>query len=434
MTSDQRDAVFSIESPDLEEGGAGDGGGGDSDTDEDLHDAAIPETNEDPEDDDPDEEDPTTAAVVASSSTDAVTVALPAGSAVPVSVIPVDSDPKWHRTTEIVHHHHHNSQRMLPPPIDDSRRLFQRLWTDEDEIELLRGFLDYVTSHRGSNSSHPPDTAPFYELIKSKLQLEFNKNQLVEKLRRLKKKYRNVMSKISSGKEVFFKSPHDQSTFEISRKIWNQTGKIIGFEDNNVMDFEETNANTTNGNYFNSPGGSNPIEVDSENGVERRLTMSSGSRKRSRSRIGKIEEDSKPVIDGNIPNTAAAASNVNLNEPATAVIGGNIGVLIEETVKSCVSPLIKEMMNGTTSMMMAAMGGGGGVGGGHGHGFGSLSPMFTRPLGYGVEGGGGNKAVNDERWRKQQILELEVYSRRLELVQEQIRATLHELKTMPSGV
>ncbi|KAJ0237061.1 transcription factor [Hirschfeldia incana] len=421
MTSDQRDAVFSLESPDLEEGG----GGGESETDEDLRendDVAIPDTNEAEEEDDAEEEDLTTAVTV--SATDAVTVALPAGSAVPVSVIPVDSDPKWHRMTEIVH------QRPPPPPIDDSRRLFQRLWTDEDEIELLRGFLDYVTSHRGNNSSHPPDTAPFYELIKSKLQLEFNKNQLVEKLRRLKKKYRNVMSKISSGKEVFFKSPHDQSTFEISRKIWNQTGKIIGFEDNNVMDFEETN--TTNGNYFNSPG-SNPVEIDSENGVERRLTMSGsgGSRKRSRSRIGKIEEDSKPVVtpsDGNVPNP----SNVNLNEPATAVIGGNVGVLIEETVKNCVSPLIKEMMNGTTSMMMAAMGGGGG--GGLGHGFGSFSPMFTRPLGYGVEGGGGNKAVNDERWRKQQILELEVYSRRLELVQEQIRATLHELKTMPSGV
>lgn len=44
--------------------------------------------------------------------------------------------------------------------------------------------------------------------------------------------------------------------------------------------------------------------------------------------------------------------------------------------------------------------------------------------------------MRDERWRKQQILELEAYSRRLELVQEQIRATLHEyeLKKMPSGV
>ena len=98
-------------------------------------------------------------------------------------------------------------------------------------------------------------------------------------------------------------------------------------------------------------------------------------------------------------------------------VGSRSRELIEETVKSCVSPLIKEMMNGATGMMMAAVGV---YPGGGGHGMGVLSPMLMPNLG-------------DERWRRQQILELEVYSRRLELVQEQIRATLHELKTMPSG-
>ncbi|KAL1223512.1 putative transcription factor [Cardamine amara subsp. amara] len=436
MSSDQRDAVFSVESPDLEEDGSAGGGngGGETESEEDLReneDIVMPEPNE-ADDDDPEYEDlnsPTmvsaisTAPLVAksSSSTGTVTVALPSGSAVPVAAIPSDSDPKWHRMTEIVH------QR---PPIDDSRRLFQRLWTDEDEIELLRGFLDYITSHRG-NSSHPPDTAPFYEQIKSKLQLDFNKNQLVEKLRRLKKKYRNVMSKISSGKEVFFKSPHDQATFDISRKIWNQTGKIIGFEDNNVMDFEETNhhhhhrqhhhhVNNTNGITIVNPN----VDIDCENGLEKKVTMSSssGSRKRSRSRIGKIDED-KPIIDGPIP-------NVNLNENVTAIgdfgEGRNLGGLIEETVKNCVSPMIKEMMNGTTGMMMAAVGG---FPGGGAHALGVLSPMLMPSMNLGF----GGKGIGDEQWRRQQILELEVYSRRLELVQEQIRATVNELKTMPSG-
>ncbi|KAJ0253823.1 transcription factor [Hirschfeldia incana] len=407
MASDERDAVFSLESPELEEdvsaGGGGAGGGG-GETDSDEEPVMPPETNAPDEDDDHEYEDLNSPVV---SATAAVTVALPSGSAVPVAAIPVDSDPKWHRTTEIVH-----LRPQPPPPIDDSRRLFQRLWTDEDEIELLRGFLDYVTSHRGS-SSHPPDTAPFYEQIKSRLQLEFNKNQLVEKLRRLKKKYRNVMSKFGSGKEVVFKSAHDQTTFDISRKIWNQTGKIIGFEDNSVMEFEETN--NVNGNNAH-------VDVDSE---EKKVTM---SRKRSRSRIGKIDED-KPVSlsDGPMP-------NVNLNENVSAFgelsDGRDLGGLIEETVKSCVSPLIKEMMNGTTGMMMAAVGGF--PGGGGAHAMGVLSPLLmpsVNPLGF----GGGNGGVGDERWRRQQILELEVYSRRLELVQEQIRARVNELKTMPSG-
>ncbi|KAG7552160.1 GLABROUS1 enhancer-binding protein family [Arabidopsis thaliana x Arabidopsis arenosa] len=427
MASDQRDTDFSVDSPDLEEDGGGGGGvgrgrgGGETESDEDV---VIPEPNE-AEDDDPDPEyedlnSPsmitaisTAPAAKPSSSTGTVTVALPAGSAVPVSSIPSDSDQKWHRMTEIVHQ---------KPPIDDSRRLFQRLWTDEDEIELLRGFLDYITSHRG-NSSHPPDTAPFYEQIKSKLQLDFNKNQLVEKLRRLKKKYRNVMSKFSSGKEVFFKSPHDQATFDISRKIWNQTGKIIGFEDNNVMDFEETNhVNNTNGSSSFNVSIVN-VDVDSENGLEKKVTI---SRKRSRSRIGKIDED-KPVIapsDGLMPNA------VNLNENVAVAgdfgDGRNLGGLIEETVKNCVSPMIKEMMNGTTGMMMAAMGG---FPGGGAHALGVLSPMLMPSMNLGF----GGKGVGDERWRRQQILELEVYSRRLELVQEQIRATVNELKTLPNG-
>lgn len=418
MSSDQRDTVSSVDSPDLEDGGGG-GGGGETESDEDV---VIPDQNE-AEEDDPEYEDlnspsmvsaiSTAPAAKSSSSTGTVTVALPAGSAVPVASIPSDSDQKWHRMTEIVH------QR---PPIDDSRRLFQRLWTDEDEIELLRGFLDYITSHRG-NSSHPPDTAPFYEQIKSKLQLDFNKNQLVEKLRRLKKKYRNVMSKISSGKEVFFKSPHDQATFDISRKIWNQTGKIIGFEDNNVMDVEETNhVNNNNG----SSGFNANVDVDLDNGLEKKLTM---SRKRSRSRIGKFSTDEdKPIIapcDGAMPNA------VNLNEIVAAVgdfsDGRNLGGLIEETVKNCVSPMIKEMLNGTTGMMMAAMGGF--PGGGGAHALGLLSPMLMPSMNLGF----GGKGVGDERWRRQQILELEVYSRRLELVQEQIRATVNELKTMPNG-
>ncbi|CAA7025960.1 unnamed protein product, partial [Microthlaspi erraticum] len=435
MTSDERDAVFSVESPELEEDGSAGGGvevgggGGETDSDEDLReneDVVMPEPNE-ADDDDPEYEDlnspsmvsavstaPLLSATAKSSSTGTVTVALPSGSAVPVAAIHADSDPKWHRMTEIVH------QR---PPIDDSRRLFQRLWTDEDEIELLRGFLDYIASHRGT-SSHPPDTAPFYEQIKSKLQLEFNKNQLVEKLRRLKKKYRNVMSKISSGKEVFFKSPHDQATFDISRKIWNQTGKIIGFEDNNVMDFEETNHvnNNTNGSSAFNVSIVNPnVEIDSENGMEKKVTMSSssGSRKRSRSRVGKIDEDKSVLGDGAIP-------NVNLNESVAAVgdfgEGRNLGGLIEETVRNCVSPMIKEMMNGTTGMMMAAVGG---FPGGGGHALGVLSPMLMQSLNVGF-GGGGGKGLGDERWRRQQILELEVYSRRLELVQEQIRATVNE--------
>jgi hypothetical protein len=71
---------------------------------------------------------------------------------------------------------------------DDSRRLFQRLWTDEEELLILRGFLDF-TARRGTTfASHQYDTGPFYEEIRRHLSFNFTKSQLIEKLRRLKKK------------------------------------------------------------------------------------------------------------------------------------------------------------------------------------------------------------------------------------------------------
>ncbi|XP_004494676.1 probable transcription factor At3g04930 [Cicer arietinum] len=331
-------------------------------------------------------------------------------------------------------------QRLEPieekkPPLEDSRKLFQRLWTDEDEMELLQGFLDYTTQ-RGS--SHHNDTALFYDQIKSKLQLDFNKNQLVEKIRRLKKKYRNVLNKISSGKEFSFKTAHDQATFEISRKIWNNVAPIAG---EIALDDDEINLNPSPKPNLNF----SPVILKSE--------AISNTRKRSRPRSGirsfeKRESNDSSIRDRdyinlNHPNpnfiananfnattttnttTANTASTTPITTNATAINANNnnnncssseknVSGLIEETVRSCLSPLLKELVSG-------AMGGPFGTRGGF-----SMNPFPLQLMNFGF----GSGEVLDEKWRKQQILELEVYSKRLELVQDQIKASLDELRSI----
>ncbi|KAI3682625.1 hypothetical protein L1987_82727 [Smallanthus sonchifolius] len=274
-------------------------------------------------------------------------------------------------------------------PLDDSRRLFQRLWTDEDEIELLQGFLDYTTQRGTNNSSHHHDTTAFYDQIKGKLQLDFNKNQLVEKIRRLKKKYRNVLTKISSGKECVFKSPHDQATFDLSCKIWSEPAAtaVAAVADGGGIDDEEPhNPNLTfNLNDYNGNGIADP------NSSEKKVPR---PRKRSRSSAVKIEENySQQQQYGQ-----AGASN----SPVTPS-------LVEETVKSCLLPLFKELVNNSPN-------------GGNSRGFGLGGLNVNFPFG----------DMNDEKWRKQQILELEVYSKRLELMQDQVKSWLDELKSMGS--
>ncbi|CAI9102487.1 OLC1v1000767C2 [Oldenlandia corymbosa var. corymbosa] len=390
------------------------------------------------------------------------------------------------------HHHHHSlpelnhplvdevvvatvaaAEGKKPMPIDESRKLFQRLWTDEDEIELLQGFLDYTTSRGFTNSSHHHDTTAFYDQIKCKLQLDFNKNQLVEKLRRLKKKYRNVMTKMGSGKEYVFKSPHDQATFEISRKIWGENGAgIVGGGGSAVatgrvgvvleeggFDDDETNHNFSINFLDQSPNLNftpNHNHNHNPNGVDSLEKKTPRSRKRSRGGAVKVEEkqfgfNSVPNLQhcNQQPHVGLVMATATPIAPAVAAVSGvgtvpgpGPGVvhtptptqatpapapapapaqtpvpatnLIEETVRSCLSPIFKELLNSVMSSNGPMMGSS------RGFGF-ALSPM---PLGLNGD------MVTDEKWRKQQILELEVYSKRLELVQEQIKAQLEELRSM----
>ncbi|EYU37064.1 hypothetical protein ABFS82_14G183700 [Erythranthe guttata] len=334
-------------------------------------------------------------------------------------------DPHPHLRLQQPEHHHHQeivvAKKPMPP--DESRKLFQRLWTDEDEIELLQGFLDYTTQRLGahnSSSQHHHDTAAFYDQIKSKFQLDFNKNQLVEKLRRLKKKYRNVVAKFASGKEYSFKTAHEQATFEISSKIWGSTA-FNGYAAlpaapapaSAPIEEEDDDLNSPNFAYFQSP---KPNGIDINSKIPR-------PKKRNRAGVVKVEL-ANPI--STINNTPPAVPVAPMASPAVGMgvtpgVSGSMPSVIEETVKSCLSPIIKELlsnsMSSTPNSNSPCCG----------HGFGL--PQNLLPVCFNATMGG-DKIANNNRWRKQQMLELEVFSKRLELVQDQIREQLHELRSM----
>ncbi|KAI8024654.1 putative transcription factor [Camellia lanceoleosa] len=71
------------------------------------------------------------------------------------------------------------------------------------------------------------------------------------------KKYRNVLSKIGLGKEYVFKSPHNQATFEISKRIWSSAtdcdGAGGGAGKEGRLEDDESNPNlnpNANPNFF----------------------------------------------------------------------------------------------------------------------------------------------------------------------------------------
>lgn len=95
----------------------------------------------------------------------------------------------------------------------------------------------------------------------------------------------------------------------------------------------------------------------------------------------------------------------------------------EEDVRSILSPLLKELISSVAVTGQTGLG--------LGIGFGGVGSADILGLGSGLSGH--NLGVpSEEKWRQQQILELEVYLKRIELVREQVTTALDELRSSQS--
>ncbi|KAE8681145.1 RmlC-like cupins superfamily protein [Hibiscus syriacus] len=104
---------------------------------------------------------------------------------------------------------------------DAKKQLFQRLFSEDDEIALLKGMLDY-SAKRGVDPC--ADMNAFYDFVKKSIHTDVTKAQLMDKIRRLKKKFENNAGKGKKGEDRTFSKAHEQNAFELSKKIWGKEG------------------------------------------------------------------------------------------------------------------------------------------------------------------------------------------------------------------
>ena len=313
------------------------------------------------------------------------------------------------------------SVSAAPPPgagAGERRPLFQRLWTDEDEIVILRAFAEFTAQRGTSFASHQYDTTPFYEDMRRRLHTGFTKNQLVEKIRRLKRKYRNCVERLRvAGAAFTFRSPHEQAIFEIARTIWRPDSDKHGRDSD-----DEAAANAHDG----------PLALDA-NGESTKSPTSRPRRGGRRRRTGDFPADADaetlalppppmPVMaEDALPSFPAAGmpamdagvgvGSISMDPAAGLPAAMSAAVTGGSTAENPIlSALFKEMVRAMLSI-------GGGV---------TAAPLGLEPppaiAGMPMEG---------EKWRQQRIRELEVYLRRIDLLQDQARAALEELRSAP---
>ncbi|GJN10897.1 hypothetical protein PR202_ga29039 [Eleusine coracana subsp. coracana] len=300
----------------------------------------------------------------------------------------------------------------------ERRPLFQRLWTEEDEIVILRGFAEFTAARGTAFASHQYDTDPFYEDMRRRLQLDFSKSQLVEKLRRLKRKYRNCISRLRDSGDAFsFRSPHEQAIFEIARNIWRPANKH-GRDPSADSDDEDAAAAAA---ATAVPGNTSPNgEVKSPSSGRQRRRRRSVEVATAPAPVIMVQPPPQPVqlpvsvpvkMEDSLPALTQTPMPVTVtmdgSEPLRLpVMSPKPGVVDAE--KNSLTPLLKEMIRAVINVGVSPFG----------------AKLPEPPLGLPMEG---------EKWRKQRILELEVYLRRIELLQDQVKTTLEELKSSTPG-
>lgn len=292
----------------------------------------------------------------------------------------------------------------------ERRPLFQRLWTDEDEIVILRAFAEFTAQRGTSFASHQYDTTPFYEDMRRRLHTGFTKNQLVEKIRRLKRKYRNCVERLRvAGAGFTFRSPHEQAIFEIARTIWRP-------------------ASDKHGRDSDDEGGGNahdaPLAIDAAANGDPAKSPTTRPRRGRRRRTGDFPADAAaetlalppapmPVMtEDSLPSFPQAAPAM---EPAVGLPGALSAAAVTTALSgssTAENPILAVLFKEMVRAMLN-------IGG-------SPAPLGLEPTpamaGVPMEG---------EKWRQQRIRELEVYLRRIDLLQDQARAALEELRSAP---
>lgn len=140
----------------------------------------------------------------------------------PAADIEVTESKRQKRNSELVV----ESSEIKPSADDSKKQLFQRLWSEDDEIALLQGMIEYTEKE---NADPLTDLDAFHDYIRKSLHFIVSRNQLQNKIKRMKKKYQNNAGKGKKGKEKSFSKPHEQKSYELSKKIW---GSVEKFEDN----------------------------------------------------------------------------------------------------------------------------------------------------------------------------------------------------------
>ncbi|KAJ1268804.1 hypothetical protein BS78_07G161800 [Paspalum vaginatum] len=154
------------------------------------------------------------------------------------------------------HYGRHSPEQQKRPP---------RVWSPKDEITILSALINY-RAKKGRLPASIQDTSKVHNQISGRLTANASTTQLSDKVRRLKHKYKLLMTRAKDGRDPDLPTDHDRDVYELSKKVWGfRSGGHVGgshaYEDTVAAESDEEQEVEES-------------DEDMENGWERRERMS----------------------------------------------------------------------------------------------------------------------------------------------------------------
>ncbi|KAL6553220.1 hypothetical protein OROGR_007062 [Orobanche gracilis] len=115
------------------------------------------------------------------------------------------------------------------PKADPRKQNFQRFFSEDDEIAVLKGMIGYANKY---NSDPFVNLNAFRDFVNADLKVDPTVAQLLVKMRKFKQKYERNKRKEEAGRKCRSLKAHERRAYELSKHVWaiedENGGKLVG--------------------------------------------------------------------------------------------------------------------------------------------------------------------------------------------------------------
>uniref|UniRef100_A0A0C9S5U4 TSA: Wollemia nobilis Ref_Wollemi_Transcript_18533_2184 transcribed RNA sequence n=1 Tax=Wollemia nobilis TaxID=56998 RepID=A0A0C9S5U4_9CONI len=196
------------------------------------------------------------------------------------------------------------------PSAQKSVKKTGQIWSPREEVAFLKCVVGYL---EGGNEFPKHNLVPLYDHIRSLkvLDNEYSNSQMGDKFRRFRGKFQGMTDKVK-GKNFSFKTPHEETLYRLSNKVWGR-----GVEEDDEED---------SGGEEDEEGEEHPVKVEMANGRVEEKSLEDdgeeeGEEEKKKSRVEDIqmtqtenEDDDEEDEENGMSNTKEnLAGTVNPN-------------------------------------------------------------------------------------------------------------------------